>query len=101
MKADMVIKNYGYNIKYKEIDTNDVIIKCKHPKVYKVSFNNDNNHISVDRYIISQMDLLKDSINNLNHKMIVNYDNIDITVYTSKENIETLKENQNNLEQNN
>ena len=101
MTDNMLITDYFVNIEYKETNNNNVVVECKHPKVYKVYFDkDDNNNIRVERNINSQMDLLKDSIENLKHKVIVNYDNMEITVYTSKSNIEKLKQNEENYNTN-
>ena len=93
MTDDMMMSGYGYILDYKEADSNDVVIECRHPKLYGVSIEKNDNYIYIKRKVNNEMDIVRQVIYDINKKTIVNYDNVKVTVYTSKENIEKLKEN--------
>ena len=96
MTDNLSIGGWDRNIEYVESDSSDVKIVVKHSKRYKTSLENENDIIYVFSYTddIDFMNMIRDIIKDINNKEIksYNYDNL-ITVYTSKENIEKLKQN--------
>ena len=96
MTDNLSIGGWDRNIEYVESDSSDVKIVVKHSKRYKTSLENENDIIYVFSYTddIDYMNMIRDIIKDINNKEIksYNYDNL-ITVYTSKENIEKLKQN--------
>ena len=98
MIDDLIIDDiYFERIEYVENDSNDVKIVCKHSKYYKCEINNQykENIIYMHLYEDSSslMEQLRHSIDNINNKEFVNYSKSKVYVYTSKQNIEKLKEN--------
>lgn len=96
MTDNLSIGGWDRNIEYVESDLSDVKIVVKHSKRYKTSLENENDIIYVFSYTddIDFMNMIRDIIKDINNKEIksYNYDNL-ITVYTSKENIEKMKQN--------
>ncbi len=99
MKDDLVIKNdyYDRDVEYIESDNSDLKIVCRHSKYYICDFDNYTynyqNGVNIHVYEESSsfMDHLRDSLNDLNNKNIVDYSKSKIYIYTTKENIEKLK----------
>lgn len=94
MNDNMVIHDYYYKLSYVETDSNDVKIECTHSKIYDISFKeNDNGYIGVEKNIDNEVNFIKRVIKDVSNNKIVNYDDMSVTIYTSKENIEKLKAN--------
>lgn len=98
MKDDLVIENY-YDVEYIESNNADVKVVCRHSKYYTCDFRNDDysyeNLVYIHTYEESSnfMDHIRDSLNDLNNKKIVDYSKSKIYIYTTKENIDKLKSN--------
>ena len=90
---------YGYyyyqDIEYVETDSNDVRVVCKHSKQYICEINTYNNNVYAHVYQnrTSLMQYLRQNIKDINNKKIIDYSSYKIIIYTSKENIEKLKQN--------
>ncbi len=121
MKDDLSII-HPYNVEYIETDSNDIKIVVKHSKYYNAKIIN-NKAMSIDELldrkiqtdiIIDQIlgnsieiyvlqddtkviEKLRKNIKDVNNKEIKDYSNYKVYVYTSKENIEKLRRNQNNI----
>lgn len=82
-------------IKYVETDSNNIKMTVKHLKCHKIYYFNENEKIEFGLQTNSNiMEFLRDIINDINNKEIMNYDYIpEATIYASKENIEKLKQN--------
>ncbi len=96
MTDNLSIDIPGQYIEYIENDSNDVKIVVNHSKCYTTSLGNQNEII----YIFIQtnnnefMNMIRDFIKNINNKEIKNYSHdIKIKVYSSKINIEKMKQN--------
>jgi len=98
MRDDLIIdENYYGRIEYVESDNTDIKIVCKHSKYYKFSLNNyyKENIMFIHLYETDNgiMERLRDSLDDLNNKEIVDYSKSKIYIYTTKENIDKLKNN--------
>lgn len=98
MRDDLIIdENYYGRIEYVESDNTNIRVVCKHSKYYKFSLNNyyKENIIFIHFYETdnSIMNRLRDSLEDLNNKEIVDYSKSKIYIYTTKENIDKLKNN--------
>jgi len=87
-----------YNCPYKfiETDSDKVKIMIKHTKFTKVHIYNGNNTIDIycNRDSRKSIELIKTIINDLNNKELRDYPGCaEVSIYTSKENIEKLKQN--------
>ena len=96
MTENLSISGWENNIEYIENHSSDLKIVVKHSKHYKTTLENENDIIYVFSYTddTNFMNMIRDIIKDINNKEIksYNYDNF-ITVYTSKANIEKLKQN--------
>ena len=121
MKDDLSII-HPYNVEYIETDSNDIKIVVKHSKYYNAKIIN-NKAMSIDELLDSKIqtdiiidqilgnsieiyvlqddtkviEKLRKNIKDVNNKEIKDYSNYKVYVYTSKENIEKLRRNQNNI----
>lgn len=98
MNDSLIISdNYHlYNLDYKEEDRNDIKIVIKHTKLVKTGYFKDANTIYFTyEYNSNKFELLRDEIKYINEMKFVNYSDIKITIYASKDNINKLKENAN------
>ena len=90
-----------YEIDFVEEDRNDlrvVIEHCKHSVAGVSYYDEDTNKVA--QIYISFNETINDLIKDINDKMILTiYDNARVTVYTSKENIEKIKENYDKLDE--
>ena len=98
MRDDLIIdESYYGRIEYVESDNANVKIVSKHSKYYKLSLNNyyKDNIIFIHFYEADNniMNLLRDSLEHLNNKEIIDYSKSKIYIYTTKENIDKLKTN--------
>ena len=87
---------YDDNIDYIEKDINNIEIVVKHSDLYVANLWNDGNAISMYVYTNDSnlMKYVRAIINDINHKIIGNYDyQVEIYVYANKGNIEKLKKN--------
>ena len=105
MSENLLIYRSGFDkIEYVESDNNNVKIEYTLNKYCKIDeFIDGNNHIMPSAYCDDPTKIAKEFIKNVNNKKIIPFSNTieKITVYTSKSNIEKLKENFDNyLEQN-
>ncbi len=121
MKDDLSI-GHLYNVEYIETDSNEIKIVVKHSKYYSAKIINNRamsidevleNHTqngmiidqilgnSIDIYVLPDNtktgDMIRKTIKDINNKEIKDYSNYKVYVYTSKENIEKLIRNQNNI----
>ena len=105
MKNELTIDHYLYyynNIELKEEDRQDLRIVYKHSKYYELSNNNYYNDFLFLEYINSNNNFInvsREVIKDINNKKIINYSKFKITIYTSKENIGKIKNNQNKYEE--
>lgn len=101
MQDDLVIKNdyYGYDVEYVESNNKDIKVLCRISKYYTCSIRYDDFRYENSLYIYPNeedfniMDHLRDGLNDLNNKKIVDYSKSKIYIYTTKENIDKLKSN--------
>lgn len=91
---------YDIEVKYVEADIDNIKVEYLLNKYYEIEehISDDEKYIMVSTICKDGIKLLKGYINNLNHKKIVEMTgNIEsITIYASKDNIETIKNNWNN-----
>jgi len=91
---------YDVEVKYVEADIDNIKVEYLLNKYYEIEehISDDEKYIMVSTTCKDGIKLLKGYINNLNHKKIVEMTgNIEsITIYASKDNIETIKNNWNN-----
>lgn len=96
MTDNLLINGWNKNIEYIETDSNEVKVVVKHSKYYKTDLENINETIDIYTYQDNSkfMDSIRNIINDINNKEIKSYyNNPMITVYTSKDNIEKMKQN--------
>jgi len=95
MSNDLVL--LGYNINYIESNDKDVHIITRTNKykkmVIKKSINGNAYRIYDEKIELQPTKIMKEMIRDVNNKVIIIYDDINIEVYTNKENIETIKSN--------
>ena len=101
MKKDLVINSsvyYSDNFEYIEEYRDNIKIVYEHTELYDLWYNED-----YDNYIFLGFDninnpfiFVREIIEDINNKKIVNYSNFKIYIYASKDNIEKLKSNYNN-----
>lgn len=96
MQDNLFLEDWHNNIEYIESDNNDIKIVYKHTPYYniKISYNVDN-YVYFYSYpdYDNIMDILKDSVKDINNKKIIDYSNYKIYIYTSQENIQKLRDN--------
>lgn len=96
IEEGMFLEDWHNNIEYIESDNNDIKIVYKHTPYYDIKMN-----IDKDKYIYfyeletydDEMTLVRNIVKDINNKQIIDYSNYQIYVYTSKENINKLKQN--------
>ena len=96
MEDDLYL-NIGSRIKYIESDNNNIKIEYDHTKYIDIDFYKNNNMIDYN-YGITETDttnMIKDVLSSFNEKVIFDPYYLNINVYTTKENIEKLKNNYN------
>lgn len=99
MKKDLFINDNYFDIEYIEDDSNNIKVVYKHSKYYNLIINTyENNGISFHVYQNDSNDIkqFKNYIDDINNKKLINYSRCKIYIYTSKENIEALKNNKQN-----
>lgn len=123
MKDNLSIR-HPYNIEYIETDSNEIKIVVKHSKYYSAEIANYKamsidevleeytqtdmiidqilgNENLIDIYLLpnntKKGDMIRKTIKDINNKEIKDYSNYKVYVYTSKENIEKIRKNQNNI----
>lgn len=97
MNDNLFIHELGYDMEYVESDSNDIKVVFKHSKYYKAStyfspINSLGFHFRLNKNEF--MNQLRQTISDINNKKIVDYSLLKVTIYTSKENIEKLKNNE-------
>ena len=95
---DNTFFNIYHDIEYVETDINNIKIEYKINKYCEIGNAISNNEeIYIWSYCSDPIKLVREFINNLNNKKIIpiNHEIYDIVVYTSKENIDKLKNNYN------
>ena len=92
--------NYG-KINYIEKDINEIEIVVKYSKYYTsyITQDNENIFIHIRNSNINPMEKLRDLINNINDKIIIDDSTPDIYIYTSKTNIEKIKQNEKKIQE--
>lgn len=99
MKDNLMIArhyNYYHTVEYIEEDRKDVKVEVEHSKYYTTEFDEEGGLIYIYNYVPDgeAMDMVRMFIKDFNNKKIVNYDSEQsVKVYTSKENIEIMKNN--------
>jgi len=99
MKDNLYFDNvFSDQFKFEETNSNDIKIVCKHSKYHKCNINIYDNDVVIYTYQneTNIMEQVREYINIINKKEIINYYNQEIIVYTSKENIDKLIENRKN-----
>ena len=91
MSDDLII--HSYNIKYEEVNSDDIEILITYPKNNELSIYNDNNVYEIDHYDSGVFSFNKDIIEMINNKKIYNIFDYSVVIKTNKENIKKLKEN--------
>ena len=121
---DILSIRHPYNIEYIETDSNEIKIVVKHSKYYSAEIANYKamsidevleeytqtdmiidqilgNENLIDIYLLpnntKKGDMIRKTIKDINNKEIKDYSNYKVYVYTSKENIEKIRKNQNNI----
>lgn len=96
MSDNLSINDREDDIEYIETDSEEIKIVLEHSKYSKANFNNRNETVNIYLYQDNSkmMEAIRENINNLNNKEIKDYDSSKMSIYTSKENIEKLKRNQ-------
>ena len=101
MKDELIIPDYYYSdgIEYVEEDRNDIRIVYVHSKYYDLSYNEEyDNFLHV--YLVNSdsnfFNIMRQTIKDINDKRVIDYSKNEVTIYTSKENIEKLQNNQKN-----
>lgn len=100
---DNTFFNTYHNITYVEDNISNIKIEYKINKYYDIEdIISNENGIHIWSYCSDPIKLVREFINNLNDKKIISIDNeiYDIVVYTSKENIDKLKNNYNSYFEN-
>jgi len=95
---DKIIINdwYSDSINYVESDNNNIKIEYISSKYYELFLDDDNDNVYNFHFYLNEeliMELIRDTIKNFNNKEIVDYSKHQVNVYTSKENINKLKDN--------
>jgi len=81
-------------INYIESNNNDIKIEVLHSKYNEIKINYNNNSLTINNYIdYNYMDIIRNTIDTFNDKKIVDYNDITINIYTTKDNIEKLNQN--------
>jgi len=97
MNDNLLIDDYYFylDIEYIENDSNEVKVICKHHKNFNCEINVIDDRIYTNFYSkdIKIMDQLRQIINDINNKELIDYSNYKIKVYTSKNNIDKLQSN--------
>jgi len=96
MTDDLFFENYYGTIEYVESENKDIKIVFKHSKYYDSYIEKESNEGYYFGFNLSEsntMNIIRGYINDINNKKIVDYSNNKIYIYTTKENIETLKNN--------
>lgn len=93
MTEDLLIDYYGYE--YVEADLDDIKIVAKYSKYTDVNLINIDNKVMIqfEQGNSTMMELLRDVIADINNKEIKDYYRPKIYLYTSKSNIEKIREN--------
>lgn len=101
MQDDLIIFDPFYLINYVESDNKNIKIKSTHSKYYKLHVSKDKNHAIVYNSFMDNMqrNIIDAVIDDINSGKVVNYYKDEITVYTTRENIEKLKKNSSDYEQ--
>ena len=91
---DKLVFEYYYPSSFVETNSNDVKIVSKHSKYYKTSISIDDNIVSIYySFNDKHMNVIKEQIKSINDKHITVYQDYETIIYTSKENIEKIKSN--------
>ena len=88
---------------YIESDINNVVVEIKHAKnslVYKYEYEDGQVQLYVNYNVFQFFKLINDIIDDINNKEIIYYDDFEIKIYASKENIKKLKQNKSNYLEN-
>lgn len=102
MSNDLIIT--GYNVNYIESDDKDLKVEFKHSKYYDVTLKNYNGIYSVNYSINNDYNLYgitKTIIDDIKNLKFIDYSNVEVNIYTNKENIEILEHNLSNYYKNN
>lgn len=101
MTDDLTIFDPFYNIHYVEADNKNIKIKSTHSKYYKLHVGKDKNHAIIYNTYLNgtQRDIIDAVIDDINSGKVVNYYKNEITIYTTRENIDKLKKNSSDYEQ--
>lgn len=95
MSDGLFFEDYYGDIDYVESNNEDIKIVIKKSSFYDVDIRKHQNGYYFEYYSVPDnvMDKIRMVIDDLNDKKIVDYGNYKITIYTTKENINILKEN--------
>ena len=98
MKEDLIITNNYGEIEYIETEDKNIKIEYQINKYCDIDDISNNNNITAWTYCENPINIVKEYIKNINDKKIIPINNTieKMTIYTNKENIETLKNNKNN-----
>lgn len=95
MNDDLYFENYFGKIEYIESDNSNIRIIIKHSANYVVKMESYGTGYSFHHYLPSSnmMKAIRDNIDDINDQKIINYQNYKIYIYTTKENIQLLRNN--------
>ena len=99
MKDDLIIHDYYYEVDYIESGNNDLKVVYKHSNTFDIILEEDSENEIYFYSILKDsniMNFIRQIIDDINNKKIINYSNFKIYVYTSKENINKLLDNKKN-----
>jgi regulator of replication initiation timing len=93
---DNIFFNYPDDADYIESDLSNIVVEIKHSKnalVNKYEYEDGQVQLYVNYNDFHFFKLVNDIIDDINNKEIINYDDFEIKIYASKENIDKLKQN--------
>ena len=93
---DNIFFNYPDDTDYIESELSNIVVEIKHSKnalVNKYEYEDGQVQLYVNYNDFHFFKLVNDIIDDINNKEIINYDDFEIKIYASKENIDKLKQN--------
>lgn len=94
MTDNLFFESYN-NIEFIESENKNIKVVYTYSPIYDMKFieHNSGYYITTSLKDYTEVELIKRIINDFNNKKIVNYSDFKISIYTTKENIKTLKSN--------
>lgn len=93
--SDVIFFFADTKIKYVESDNKDIKVVIKHNKLNNISYSIDSDgSVYFYNYSDDSFELLRDQVKNINEYKIVDYNTVEIYIYTNSKNIETIQAHQ-------